>query len=87
MWKEHKGTLIVASVVTLLPILIGVILWDRLPDTMAIHFGANNAANGFAGKTFAVITHKLISKDDKKLLIEWRDEMIKKKHSAMKQPQ
>ena len=39
------------------------------------------------GKTFAVITHKLISREDKKLLIEWRDEMIKKKHNAMKQHQ
>ena len=66
MWKEHKGTLIVASVVTLLPILIGVILWDRLPDTMAIHFGANNAANGFAGKAFAVIGLPLIL-----LAVEW----------------
>ena len=31
------------------------------------------------GMTFAVITHKFISKDDRKLLIEWRDEIIKKK--------
>ncbi len=66
MWKEHKGTLIVASVVTLLPILIGVILWNRLPDTMAIHFGANNTADGFSGKPFAVIGLPLIL-----LAVEW----------------
>ena len=42
------------SIVTLLPILVGVLLWNRLPDVMATHFGMSNEANGFSSKTFAV---------------------------------
>ena len=42
MLKENKRTLIITSIVTILPILIGVFLWNRLPDVMATHFGINN---------------------------------------------
>ena len=52
--RENKKTIIITSVVTLLPILTGVILWDRLPETMATHFGTNNGADGFSSKAFAV---------------------------------
>ena len=31
------------------------------------------------GKVFAVITNKFVSKEDRKALIEWRDEIVKKK--------
>ena len=54
MLKENKRTMIITSIVTLLPILAGIILWKRLPDTMATHFGADNNANGFSSKAFAV---------------------------------
>ena len=54
MLKENKRTLIITSIVTILPILIGVFLWNRLPDVMATHFGINNEANGFSSKVFAV---------------------------------
>ena len=66
MWKEHKKTLILASVVTLLPILAGVYLWDRLPETMATHFGIDNAANGFCSKPVAVFGLPLFL-----LAVEW----------------
>ena len=54
MLKANKRTLIVTSIVTLLPILIGLILWKRLPDRMATHFGPDNNANGFSSKALAV---------------------------------
>lgn len=54
MIKKNLKTLIITSVVTLLPILIGVILWNKLPDTIATHFDLNNQPNGFTRKTFAV---------------------------------
>ncbi len=54
MLKANKKTLIITSIVTILPVLIGVIYWDRLPDVMATHFGVNNEANGFSSKPFAV---------------------------------
>ncbi len=54
MMKANKKTLIITSIVTILPVLIGIICWNRLPDVMATHFGFNNEANGFSSKSFAV---------------------------------
>ena len=60
MLKDNKKTLIITSILTILPILIGVYFWNRLPDVMATHFGANNEANGFTSKAFAVFGLPLI---------------------------
>lgn len=49
-WK----TLFVTSFICLLPILLGISVWDKLPDTMAIHFDFNNNPDNFASKEFAV---------------------------------
>jgi len=49
-WKS----LITTSVVCLLPILLGLALWDKLPDVMAIHFDINNNPDNFASKGFVV---------------------------------
>ena len=48
MMKKYKKQLILSSIVTLLPILIGLFLWNRLPDTIATHFGSDNVANGWS---------------------------------------
>ena len=32
MFKQYKKTLIAASVLTLLPVVIGLLLWNKLPD-------------------------------------------------------
>lgn len=45
---------IITSVVCLLPILLGIMLWDRLPEIMAIHFDINNNPDNFASKAFVV---------------------------------
>lgn len=55
MKKDVKKTLIITSIITALPILIGVVLWNRLPDTMATHFGSDGMPNGWSSKWFAVI--------------------------------
>jgi len=60
MIKQFKKTLIVTSIITLLPILAGLILWERLPETIATHFGADNQANGWSSKWFAVFGLPLI---------------------------
>ena len=60
MLRANKKTLIITSIVTVLPILIGVFLWDRLPEMMATHFGTDNMANGFSHKAFAVFGIPLI---------------------------
>ena len=52
--KEYKKTLIITSIVTLLPIVIGVLLWNKLPNEIATHFGSNGEPDGWSSKVFAV---------------------------------
>lgn len=54
MLKENKNYMIVTSVVILIPIMVGLLLWDQLPDTIATHFGVNGEADGWSSKPFAV---------------------------------
>ena len=54
MLKANKNTLIITSIITLLPMGIGLFFWNRLPDTMATHFGPDNVPNGFSSKPFSV---------------------------------
>ena len=49
-WK----ILIITSIVCLLPILLGLILWDCLPESIAIHFDIYNTPDNFASKGFVV---------------------------------
>ena len=52
--KQYKGKIILTSIITLLPMMVGVLLWNKLPDTVATHFGSNGEANGWSSKAFAV---------------------------------
>ena len=60
MSSKNKRTLILTSIVILLPILIGILLWNKLPDSMATHFNFDNAADGYREKWFAVIIEPFI---------------------------
>ena len=60
MVKKNLGRLLFTSVVILLPILAGVILWDKLPDSVPIHFGPNGEADGFASRAVAVFVMPLV---------------------------
>ncbi len=55
MLKENKFKVIISSIVILLPILFGLIMWNELPDTMAAHWGADNHADGLYAKPFVVL--------------------------------
>ena len=54
MLKQYKKTVILTTLVTLLPMLVGVLLWDRLPETLATHFGVNGEPNGWSSRAMAV---------------------------------
>jgi len=51
---KNKKYWLLTSLVTLLPVLIGLLLWDRLPERMPTHFGIDGAADGWGSKAFAV---------------------------------
>lgn len=46
--------MIFTSVIILAPIVVGLILWDKLPAQMATHFDANGVADDWSPKEFAV---------------------------------
>lgn len=49
-WKS----LLITCLVCLTPILLGIALWNQLPESIAIHFNLHNEADNFASKEFAV---------------------------------
>ena len=54
MIKKNWKTLLVTSLIILLPILAGVILWDRLPEQIPSHWNAAGEVDGWSSKAFAV---------------------------------
>ena len=63
---KNKKLLLLTSLITLLPIPVGMLLMDRFPDSMAIHFGFNGQADGFADPMTAVFVMPLIL-----LAVQW----------------
>ena len=54
MKKVDKKTLIITTLVNLIPIIVGLLIWDKLPDTIATHFGMDGTPNGWSSKAFTV---------------------------------
>ena len=51
---KNKKYWLITSAITLLPIFLGLLLWNQLPDKLPTHFGIDGAADGWSGKAFAV---------------------------------
>jgi uncharacterized membrane protein len=60
MLKRNKGTLLLSSAVILLPLLVGLLLWDRLPEQMATHWGSGGTADGWSSRPVAVFGMPLL---------------------------
>ena len=54
MIKKNLKLLILTSILTLLPILAGVVLWNQLPEQMPTHWNAAGEVDGWSSKPFAV---------------------------------
>lgn len=54
MIKKNKKKLILTSIIILLPIVIGLILWNKLPDKIPTHWNAAGEVDGWSSKAFAV---------------------------------
>ena len=55
MIKKNRILVLITCIVTLAPILIGIMCWNRLPDTIATHFSLDGTPNGWSSKTFTVL--------------------------------
>ncbi|MBQ1281696.1 MAG: DUF1648 domain-containing protein, partial [Oscillospiraceae bacterium] len=60
MLRNHKWTSILSSAAILLPILVGLLLWDQLPAQMVTHWGADGTPDGTGSRAFAVLGIPLI---------------------------
>lgn len=60
MIKNNWRKILISCLFTLSPIIFGLIVWDKLPEVMATHWGANGEANGFSSRGFAVFGLPLI---------------------------
>ena len=57
---KNKFTIIITSVIVLIPMLVGVAFWDALPEQVAIHWGASGEPDRWCAKAFAVYAVPLI---------------------------
>lgn len=60
MKKSNKKTLIITVIICLLPIILGMVLYNKLPEQMPIHFTINNEPDNYASKNFALFGIPLI---------------------------
>lgn len=60
MIKKNLKTIIATALITLSPIVIGLIMWDKLPEQIATHFGVSGEADAYSSKAFAVFGLPLI---------------------------
>ena len=66
MLKKYRKTLIITTIITLLPILAGLILWNKLPEQIPMHFNAAGEVDGWASKPVGVFVMPLVL-----VAIEW----------------
>ena len=52
--KINKTKLIISSLLTILPIVFGLVLWNKLPERLPYHWNAAGEVDGYAGKGMAV---------------------------------
>lgn len=66
MIRENKKELILTSFIILIPIIIGVILWNRLPEEIPTHWNSAGEVDGWSSKAFTVFGLPFIL-----LLVQW----------------
>ena len=56
-----RTTIIIAAVLIVIATLVGVALWDRLPDPMASHWDSNDQINGYMSRFWGVFLMPLMT--------------------------
>ena len=58
--KANKWAILLSTLGTLLPVVVGLLLWDQLPNIITTHWGADGVADGSSAKWFSVFILPLI---------------------------
>ena len=64
--KEHKGKLVLSSLLVLLPLVAGLLLWNRLPAQLPMHWNAAGEIDGWGSRLMVVCAEPLFL-----LVIHW----------------
>ena len=54
MIKKNWKILVITSVILLLPVLVGIIMWNQFPDQIPTHWNAAGEIDSWSGKPFAI---------------------------------
>ena len=55
MIKENKRILMITSLIILLPVLVGLLLWHQLPEQIPVHFNSEGVADSYQSKLWGVV--------------------------------
>lgn len=66
MLKQYRKSLIVTSILTLLPLFVGLLLWCRFPDIVPTHYTFSGQADGWGSIAYAVFFPPLLM-----LVLHW----------------
>ena len=79
MNKRNFGISILTSIIILLPILAGVLLWDQLSPQIPIHWNLQGAVDGMVPKAVAVFGFPVLM-----LVLHWISTALTKRESEGK---
>ena len=54
MIKKNKKTLLWTTAVMLLPVVVGLLLWNRMPEQLPVHWNAAGEVDGWGSRAMAV---------------------------------
>lgn len=55
MLKKNRKMILVTTLMCMAPVIIGLILWNKLPESVPMHFNVAGKVDGWSSKLFAVI--------------------------------
>ena len=55
MWNKYKKEIVFTTLLTFLPLLVGFLLWNRLPDMIPVHFGPDGQVDNYYPKLKAIL--------------------------------
>ena len=64
--RKNPKLMLITSLVILLPLLVGLCLWNQLPDQLPFHWNTAGEVDGWAGKPMAIIGAPLLM-----LVLHW----------------
>jgi len=60
MIRKNKGKLILSSLMILLPTVMGLLLWEKLPEQVVTHWGVHGQPDGWSGRGFLLVMPLLL---------------------------